>query len=276
MKKTIIAAMVAAVALTGCSDEAKAEVFGSVEKKWDNGTEAISSEDTYLGYKINEDFGNGYYAFGEISMDLGSTATERETFVGLATTDVAISVGKQSSVQGALGDSTIDVFEGLGFDVNNSSKIDDSIVGNLNLGNITLSGSNIPTSSADDAYEVGATASIGPAQVLAAYAEDASNKKNTLFGATLSYSGVDLAGVFETEEVAGTETDTITTVSSMDIGTNTIKAGFQDVENIKETYTLEGVHNFSSKTSTYVNYQNSETDAGVESDTTTVGMRVNF
>jgi hypothetical protein len=277
MKKTIIAMAIIATTLTACSEPVKAEVFGSVEKKWDNGTEAISSEDTYLGYSIYEDLGNGLYAQGEISMDLSSTATERKTFIGLANSIAAISVGKQGSVQGDLGNNTIDIFEGPGFDVNNSADIDNSIIGSVNISGLKILGSNIPTSAENDSYEVGAKLNIGPVALGGVYAETAANVTNKLVGATITYNGVDIGGVFEIEkDAAGTETNTVTTVSTISSGTNDIKAGFQDVENISETYTLEGVHNFSSKTSAYVNYQKSETDVGVKNDTTTVGMRVQF
>ena len=279
MKKTIIAAALAAIVLTGCAEEAAADtsVFGSVEKKWDNGTEAISSEDTYVGFTFGEDLGNGMSAYGELSMDIAATATQRKAYVGLAGPIGSVAVGDQAGVQKQLGDATIDIFEGPGFDVNNSGDIDNSILATAKVGGITLSASNIPTSATDEAYELGASLNLGPINAHTAYAETAANVKNTLIGANISYSGVDLSGVFETEETAaGVETDTFTTVGSMDVGANTLKAGFQDVENTTETYTLEGVHNFSSRTSAYVNYQNAETEAGVESDTTTVGLRVKF
>lgn len=273
----MIAAALAAFVLTGCAEEAKADVFGSVEKKWDNGTEAISSEDTYLGYTFGEDLGNGLSAYGELSMDIAATATQRKAYVGLAGPIGSISVGDQAGVQKNLGDATIDIFEGPGFDVNNSGDIDNSVLATVEVEGITLSASNIPTSATEEAYELGANLNLGPVAVNTAYAETAANVKNTLFGANISYNGVDLSGVFETEETAaGVETDTFTTVGAMNVGPNTLKAGFQDVEKTTETITLEGVHNFSSKTSAYVNYQSSETEAGVESDTTTVGIRVKF
>lgn len=277
MKKTLIAIALAAFVLTGCAEEAAADVFGSVEKKWDNGTEAISSEDTYLGYTFSEDLGTGLSAYGELSIDIATTATQRKAYVGLAGPIGTLSVGDQAGVQKKLGDATIDIFEGPGFDVNNSGDIDNSVLATIEVEGITLSASNIPTSATNEAYELGASLDLGPVAVNTAYAETAANVKNTLFGANISYNGVDLSGVFETEEATtGVETDTFTTVGTMSVGSNTLKAGFQDVEKTTETITLEGVHNFSSKTSAYVNYQNSETEAGVENDTTTVGIRVKF
>ena len=277
MKKTIIAAAVAALTLAGCAQEAAADVFGSVEKKWDNGTEAIDTEDTYVGFTFGEDLGNGLSAYGELSMDIDATVSQRKAYVGLAGPIGSVSVGDQAGVQKKLGDATIDIFEGQGFDVNNSGDIDNSVLGTITVEGITLSASNVPTSADDTAYELGASLNLGPIGTHVAYAETAANVKNTLMGANISYSGVNLSGVFETEETAaGVETDTITTVGSIDVGSNTLKAGFQDVENTNESVVVEGVHNFSSKTSAYVNYKTTETDAGVETDTTTIGLRLKF
>ena len=277
MKKTIIAAAIAAIALTGCAEEAKAEVFGSVEKKWDNGNETISTEDTYLGYKFSEDLGEGLNAYGEISVDINTTVTQRKAYVGLAGPIGSVAIGDQAGVQKKMGDATIDIFEGPSFDVNNAGDIDNSVLATIDMGGITLSGSTIPTSADDEAYELGANVSYGGVNLLAAYAEDASQVENTILGATISIQDVDLAGTFETEEsAAGVEVDTTTLVGAINVGSNTLKAGFQDVEDVSETYIVEGAHNFSGKTSAYVNYQTSETDAGVENDTTTVGLRVKF
>jgi len=277
-KKLITAGLVATtLGLVGCgANDAEAGFFGSVEKTWNNSAEVLDTEDTYLGYTINEDLGNGYSAIGELSVDIDSSVTERKSYAGIANTAGQVALGKQASVQGFVGDTTIDIFEGPSFDVNNASNIDNAATGKVNLGNITVLGSTIP-SAGDDSYELGATLDLGAINLVGAYAETSADVKNTILGATTNYNGVALGGTLETEEsAAGVEVDTATVVAAVSAGSNTLKSGFQDVENTKETYTVEGIHDFSKQTSAYINYQTSETDAGVESDTTTLGFRVKF
>ena len=279
MNKTLLTVglVAATLGLVGCgATDAEAGFFGSVEKTWNNSTEVLDTEDTYVGYTITEDLGNGYSAIGELSVDIDTSVTERKSYIGIASPTGQVALGKQSSVQGIVGDATIDIFEGPGFDVNNASNIDNAITGLINLGGVQLLGSSIP-SAGDDSYELGAKMELGSVSLVGAYAETTANVKNTVLGATTNFNGVNLAGTLETEEsAAGVEVDTATVVAVVSAGSNTFKGGFQDVENTKEIYTVEGVHNFSKQTSTYANYQTSETDAGVEDNTTTIGLRVNF
>lgn len=274
----IAGATAVTLGLVGCgaNDAEAGGLFGSVEKNWNNSAEVIDTEDTYIGYKIDEDFGNGYSAFGELSIDIDSTVSERKAYVGIATQGGQIAVGKQASVQKYVGDNTIDIFEGPSFDVNNSGNIDNAVTGKIDLGSVAILGSSVP-SAGDDSYELGATTDLGLAKVFVAYAETSADVKNTIYGASTDYNGVTLGGALETEEsAAGVEVDTATVVAAVSAGSNTLKGGFKDVENTSETFTVEGVHEFSKTTSVYANYQDSETDAGVESDVTTLGLRINF
>lgn len=288
MKTMSIAAAVAAttLVLAGCSNDAEAaDVFGSVETQFTNtnGVYDIENGDTYVGVDVNEDLGNGMSAFAKLSMDLDSeganAATTRDAYAGLSNGSATIKAGRFTNVQGAIGDMSVDVFEGPGPDTDGAGRINNTIGGSLDLGSFTIVGSTTQDGSAgedkQDSYEIGAMTSINGLNVGAAFAKDQNTDvETTVFAGSTQVSGVTLAGSFETDETAaGVETDTWSTVASVDLGQNTVKVGYTDAEGGSETTTVEGVHNFSSKTSAYANVQ----DADTASDNTyTVGLRVNF
>jgi len=287
MKKTMLAVGVAAVILAGCTNDAEAEtsVFGSVEQAWQstNDVNDIVNGDTFVGVQTSEDLGAGLSAFAKVSLDIDSEgangSTTKDAYVGVTNGKATVQAGRMTNVQGKVGDLIVDIFEGPGTDVANGGRTNNTIGGSLDLGGVTLLGSTTSDGASgedgQDSYEVGATGSFGNVTLAGAYAKDQNTgTETTLYGASTNVSGATIGGTFETDETsAGVETDTYNVVGSVDLGVNTLKIGYNDVENGAETTTIEGVHNYSSKTSTYVNVQDVSTS---DDKTWTVGVRVNF
>lgn len=284
---SIAAAVAASLALTGCinNDAEAAEVYGSAEAQFTNtnGVYDITNGDTYVGVQVNEDLGNGLSAIANLSLDVDSeganSPSTRDAYVGLATNNGSIKAGRMTNIQGSIGDMSVDVFEGPGPDTDSAGRINNTVAGSLDLGGFTVLGSTTQDGSAgedkQDSYEVGATTAVGTLNLAVGFAKDQNTDvETTLFAASTDIGGLTLGGAFETDETsAGVETDTWSTVAAMDVGQNTVKVGYQDAEGGSETTTVEGVHNFSSKTSAYVNVQDADTAAD---NTYTVGLRVNF
>lgn len=283
----MLAVGVAAIILAGCTNEAKAEtsVFGSIEQAWQSvdGVSDVITDDTYVGVKTSEDLGNGINAFAKLSLKVdaegANAAVTKDAYVGLTNGKATVKAGRFTNVQGAVGDLTVDIFEGPGTDVANAGRINNTVGGSLDLGGVTLLGSTTSDGATgedgQDAYEIGATGSFGAVTLAGAFAKDQNTDvETTLYGASTDVAGATIAGTFETDETAaGVETDTYNVVGSVDLGSNTIKAGYNDVENGADTTTFEAVHNYSSKTSAYVNVQDVSTS---DDKTWTAGVRVKF
>jgi predicted porin len=278
MKKTLIALALASAMGTASAD---ATVYGSVEQRLvkENGAWTSASDDNFIGFRANEDLGNGASAYAEISMDMasesGSNATVRDSFVGINFGSVNVQAGRQINFLDAADDATTDIFEGTSLTADGADRADSAVRVMGSVGGVTLGGVAIVDAGGEDtydAYQLMASANVGPATVLGVYNKnETTGDDTTLFGASANVANLYLAGTYE---IAANDDVTMSAVASLAAGNNTVKAGIEDVENGVQTYVVEGVHNFSKNTSAYVNY--SDTDADNSEAVTMVGMRVNF
>jgi len=296
MKKSILATAIAGLVLVGCAEQASAEVtvYGSAEqalKMTDNGTtdsKDIVNGDTYVGFKASEDLGNGITAFTDLSLDMDSeganSPTTRDAKVGLNTQAGTITMGRQKNLTKVIG-GVVDIFEGDSATVNGQSRNNNTLSYTTpNVAGVT--GSAMMTADGTtgddnvDTNEFAIAYANGPIALGASRLDDENNNDQTVtFAGSYNLGNITVAGAYsEVDNNDGTaNVEQTTYVASMNISNNTLKAGFQDEDEANETTTLEAVHNFSSKTSAYVNFQNADPkDGSAETDTTSIGIRVNF
>lgn len=277
MKKTILAAAVLSAAM---SAHAGTTMFGSVEQRVEmsNGVWDINGDDNFVGVKASEDLGNGASAYAVISLDVntdGGASTTRDAYVGIDFGGVAVQAGRQINFIDAADDATTDIFEGTSLTADGADRNDSMVSVTTKAAGVTLGGAVISDNGGEDktdAYQISAGAEVGPASIVGVYAKDKTTDEVTkLAGVSGSVGALSVAGTYE---IAADDAVTMTGVASVDLGTNTLKGGIEDVEDGAQTYVLEAVHNFSKQTSAYVNY--SDSDADDAESVTMVGMRVNF
>jgi len=288
MKKSLIATVVAStILLAGCNGDAQADatVFGSVEQAYQKvgGVSDIVNGDTFVGVKVNDAISPETNAFGVISIDVDSeganATTTKDAYVGLELGGATVSVGRMPNVQKTLSANTVDIFEGSSLTTDGAARNSNTVKGSLAVGGVNLVGAVVSDGSngedVTDSYEVGASVSVGYIDLVGAYAKDKNTDIETrIVGGSTQLGDIAVAGTFETDETAaGVETDTLNAVASIDLGQNTIKGGYQDVDGGADTKIFEAVHNFSSKTSAYINVKDVSTDAD---NTWQTGVRVNF
>jgi len=282
MKKTMIALAVAGVMGIATTANADTKVYGSVEQRIEmtNGVWDINSDDNFVGFEASEDLGNGASAYANISMDVASednsTATVRDSYVGVDFGAVDIRAGRQINFLDAADDATTDIFEGTSLTADGAARNDSAVRVTAEVGGVTVGGVVISDNSGaeekTDTYQVMASAAVGPATVIGVYNKDKNADTDTkLVGASAAIADINVAGTYE---IAANDDVTMTAVAAVSAGNNTFKAGIEDVENGAQTYVLEAVHNFSKSTSAYVNY--SDNDVAGNDSTTMVGLRMNF
>ena len=281
MKKTLIAlAMASAMAATAAN--AEVTVYGSVEQRVEmtDGVWDVNGDDNYVGFEASEDLGNGASAYANISMDVASednsTATVRDGYVGVNFGAVDVRAGRQINFLDAADDSTTDIFEGTSLTADGAGRVDSAVRVTATMSGVTVGGvvisDNAGAEEKTDAYQVMASAAVGPVTVLGVYNKDKNADTDTkLFGASTSVADFAVAGTYE---IAANDDYTATVVASLDLGNNTLKGGYETIENGVDTYVVEVVHNFSKSTSAYVNY--SDNDAADSDPTTMIGLRHNF
>lgn len=277
MKKSLLAvALAATLGLAACGEEAKASevrVYGTMEQamEWTNGAADIKDGDTQLGVKVKEDLGNGSSAFVKIRIDLdtdnsGSQST-KEAYMGLTDGTTTIDVGRNKDLTKRL--AVVDAFQGNSYGATNGDRRDSIVAVTSKVGDFKVGGSMIVDAGGEDVndvYEV--MGGYGPVSVV--------YQKNETTGAdtTMAALKTELAGikVLGTHELL-TDDNTVTTVVGIkDFGANTVRVGYESVEGGDNTARFEVAHNFSKKTSVYLNVQDKEnTDNVVQ-----LGMQVNF
>lgn len=285
--KKIASAVVAAMVMSS-SAVAGVTVYGSIEQTFQsqNSVADVVNGDTYVGFKANEDLGNGFTAVADLGILVdsesatGDAASTRDAYVGIQSATAGVKIGRLINVQGAVGDMSVDVFEtnASGIDTDGAGRVNDTVVGNIELGVISLVGSHTTDGSAgddtQDSYEVGAITDIGVVNGGVAYAKNQNTGTDTwVVGASLPISDLTLGGAWERDETtAGVETESTALTAQYNLGSNVVKVGHKEGDGLNDTLVVEGVHNFSGNTSSFVSV--------VDQDTTEklygVGIRVKF
>jgi hypothetical protein len=263
MNKTILSAAIIAASFGANA----VGVNGSVEyvMSSDNGVLDIKTDDTFVSFTDSESLGEGVSAYTVLSADVdseaGTAVTTRDALVGIKAGGVNVAVGRMANVQKDLSGATVDIFEGNGQALAGAARVNNSIKAELDMGKVTLMGGAVVEGSTGedkaDSYEIGAMTDLGDVRVGGVYTEDlTTNVASKVVAGSTVVGGATVGASFERAVV-----DTVNVVASIDVGANTIKAGYADVEAGADIVTLEGVHNYSNRTSAYVNVQSDSTAA---------------
>ena len=284
MKKSLLAVAIAATfVLAACGQEAKAEatVFGSVEQRIEmsGGTSNIDGDDNYIGVKLKEDLGNGMSAIGIISFDLNteanSTATVKDQYVGLTDGTTTITAGRVKNFIKQNG--VTDIFEGTTFRPAAQKRVDSSVQATTSVSGVKVglgahADDTANTQDGVDTYEAMVGLDLGSVSVTASYEKNQTTLvENKMIGAKASVAG---ATVGATYELDNNDVATTTITAKTVMGSNTLKGGYETIENGTNTYIAELQHNFTKNTSAYINY--SDNDAANSDATTMIGMRMKF
>jgi hypothetical protein len=287
MKKSIIAsaAIVAALGLVACTEEAKAAeatVYGQAEVSIEttNGVSDVVS-DHILGVKAGESFGEGAggafavveFAYNEEGA-AGDELSSRKAYVGLDLGAVEVTAGKQNNLKKSMVNG-VDAFQaGDSFSVEGAARATNTIAATTEMSGVTLAAAAIVDGATDedkmDAYEVGASVDVKGVSLAAVYTKDVTTEvTSTVVSAGVEVAGVSLVGAYEPDNTTG---ETYTGVASVDMGSNTVRGGYSYVDGADNTMIGEFAHNFSKNTSAFVNYTKPENGDA----TTNIGIAMNF
>ena len=298
MKKIQIALMMGIVFMTTTGLQADTTVFGSIEQglavSTDSGTSEIVGKGTYIGAKFNTQFNpatdteaaSGPHVFGTISANVDPSAsnalTTRDAFVGVGVKGVNLSLGRMQNLQDTISVATVGIFgEGTDLLSKNSTRNSNTAKLSFSLGdNINLAASTVVDGSDGkdgmDSWEVGYSHTLFGINLVSAYAKDENTGIRTMLGgATTDVGPVTVGGIYERDKnSAGTSTDSLTGVASMDVASVTLKGGYQTIEGGADSYLAEVEHSFSSAASAYVNGKH--IDDTSDDNIVTVGFRYSF
>jgi predicted porin len=287
MKKSIIAgaAIVAALGLVACTEEAKAAdatIYGQAEVSIEttNGVADVVS-DHILGVKASESFGEGKggafavmeFGYNEEGAN-GDELNSRKAYVGLDLGAVEVTAGKQNNLKKSMVNG-VDAFQGSSsFSVADAARATNTVAAKTEMSGVTLAAAAIVDGATDedkmDAYEVGASVDVNGITLAAVYTKDVTTEADsTVVSAGVDIAGVSLVGAYEPDNAAG---KTYTGVASIDMGANTLRGGYAYVDGADNTMIVEAAHNFTKNTSVFVNYGKPENSDA----TANFGIAMNF
>lgn len=266
---------------------ADVRLFGSVEQQITYSNSEWNTDnawdDSYIGVKVTEDFGNGVSAFGVMSLNIGSDTNNggemrtRDLYLGFSSEALGTAtVGQMLSITATVGDRYVDIFEGPSQDVRLNYRVPQMIsyyspsYAGLSVAASSMVDGNDTHSRFADAYELAAFYNLGSFSTSVVYAVDNTNKSETTVGGSYSFGDATVGATYEKDygwTVAG----------AYNIGNNVLRAGYQNDDDAK-TWTVEAAHNFSKNVSAYVNYQDesAKTSTVASFDAVTVGARMMF
>jgi hypothetical protein len=287
MKKSIIAgaAIVAALGLVACTEEAKAAeatVYGQAEVSIEttNGVSDVVS-DHILGVKASESFGEGAggafavmeFGYNEEGAN-GDELNSRKAYVGLDLGVAEITAGKQNNLKKSMVNGVDAFTAGPSFEVEGAARATNTVAAKTEMSGVTLAAAATIDGATDedkmDAYEVGASVDVKGVSLAAVYTKDQTTEvTSTVVSAGVDIAGVSLVGAFEPDNTNG---KTYTGVASIDMGANTLTGGYQSVTDGDATYIGEVAHNFSKNTKAFATYTKPENGDA----TTNFGIAMNF
>ena len=251
-------------------------IYGQVEQSVNTGSSKNISDDNYLGVSVSESLGeSGNTAFAKIEFgvdDETNTVTNRETYVGIDFNGVTGQIGRMKNLRKTMVNG-VDAFQGNSFSVDGAARTDDVAMVKTTIGGVTVAGSTVLNGTAN-ADEIGETRELGASVEVQGIALSAVASKAGSADTAVTYAaGVDVAGVnLALAHEPDLTNATTTAVASMDIGANTVRAGYGYVDGGDNTAIAEVAHNFSKNTSVFVNHSKTENATGV----TQVGFAVQF
>ena len=287
MKKSIVAgaALVAALGLVACTEEAKAAeatIYGQAEAGIES-TDGVSNvvSDHILGVKASESFGEGKGgAFAVIEFGYneeaaaGDELNSRLGYVGLDLGAVEVAAGKQKNLKKSMVNG-VDAFQGSSsLSVEDAARVTNVVSAKTEMNGVTLAGAAIVDGATDektmDAYEVGAGVDVAGISLAGVYTKDVTTEVDSIVvSAGVEVAGVSVVGAYEPDNTAG---KTYTGVASVDLGNNTLRGGYSYVDGADNTMVAEVAHNFSKNTNVFVNVGKPENGDA----TTNVGIAMNF
>jgi predicted porin len=280
MKKTIIAAAVAAVAAAPAAF-ADVSIYGKAHVALTNVNEAAGSDNaaSRLGFNFSEDLGNGLKASGNIEygVEMGddTASTMRTNSVGISGDFGSVKWGRQynptkrmTTAVDFAADTAIDVSVLLDT-ANNIAELttNNSIeyVGSFN--GVTVRAMTAVDGVGEDDFSIAYSAN----GLMVGYATNSA--ETDVLAATYTMGDVTV-GASQTENAAGTKLTAITGKYKM--GANTIIAQYGD-DDTDDGWGVAVSHAMSKNTSVYVGARDSEAVATADTDTAlALGMVVNF
>lgn len=280
MKKSLLGVAIAATLIAACAPEKDAKagvvVYGSAEQAIaiNDSTTDVQGGDNYIGFDATDDFGNGMKGFAKIEMAYdpeGNGLTNRETFVGVDTGAATVKIGRMKNLEKSMVTGNVDIFEGANsFSTEGSARVSNVVSSSVSVSGISLAVASIQDAGGEDvvdAYEAGVALEAMGVKASAVFTKDnATDETRKVIGASLDVAGVGVGLAHQPDA------DTTTVVGSLDVGSNTVRGGYEMVDGADNTMIAEAVHNFSKTTSAYVNYAKPE-NGDAE---TLVGVRVKF
>jgi len=294
MKITFATAVAVFTLLIGYQASADTTLFGQVDagmQYTDGNTKLVTPlRGTFVGVKYDNDNVTGadlttnspFKLFGTVSADIqpkdDTLLKTRDLFGGVGYGPIDVSFGRMPNLQQNISDSTIDIFaQGTSLRSQNATRNDKT----LKLKTEIFEGFNVVGAVVSenggktvDSWELGNSYSLGRVNLVSAYAKNENTGVRTLIGGgTTNFGNVTVGGIYEQDKTtAGITTDTINLVTSLELGDQTVKGGYKNIEDGADTYMAEVSHNFTDSALAYIN-TNHTTD---EDSTYTVGFRYSF
>jgi len=295
MKK--ISALLAAGALLGATSvNADPKVWGSVEQviqHVDNGSstywDMYETGSNYIGFKADEDLGNGMTAFYLMYFRLGSetnTITQWDNYLGLKGNFGKIRFGRMNSLTKQLGEDFSNQFQ-IGntlLDSENWQRNNNAVqwlsptFNGFNIGyEVAFDGSTGESGADQTEYMVGYK--NGPVELRAAYRDDTAGEDTGIaYGAKVNMTE-DLAvkAAWNNAKENGVDNKGWAVMADYKVGNNNYRIGQQNSISARDLTTAEVEHFFSKTTSIFLTHQISSPESGsADSKTTGLGMRMKF
>jgi hypothetical protein len=186
--------------------------------------------------------------------------------------DITAQVGRQKNLRKSMANG-VDAFYGESFSVAGAGRTDDMVVVKGEFAGVTVAASTQldGTANADEVgetRELAASVEVQGVSLTAVQSKVGDADAVLTVAAGVNVAGVDLAVAHQPDATNVTTTG----VASIDVGSNTVRGGYEMVDGSDNTYIAEVAHNFSKSTSVFVNYSKAENaDAA-----TSVGIAMAF
>lgn len=306
MKQNVILAVCALLISTAAVAQSNVTIYGTVEQTMEFTTKNqggkknanMDSGDSKIGFKATEDLGNGLKAFAVIEFDVqaeGNSAmgNDGQLFVGLNSNSLGtVTAGQFRTFTGLAARQTVRKFEGRNFTAVQDVKTNNTVsyvtpsYSGFKFGVSVIANGQDGTST-DKQYLDGNEYLVGYenggfvaalTHLRARKDAGAAEAKNTFLAASYKFDAYDVNGAYERDDNGLVAKNIWTVGGGWDVNTNnTLRAAYSTKEDTYNAYTLEGLHKFSKRTATYVNWQSQHgKNATPDVNVFGVGLRHHF
>jgi predicted porin len=297
MKKTLIAAAIAAVAAAPVVANADATISGQIKYTLvdtDNGNDFAPSFDNAVTFKVSEDLGNGLTAFGQITLDTDAATSagngisnNKDQKLGLKGSFGTFVAGHMETLTEGAVSSMMD--DGLSSHSENA-QLESSLtaIGRVdalayvsptyNGFHFAVAGTNAADTNRITNKDIAVVYENGPLTVKASRVDVRDNYETSVVGASYSIGDAKISAMWVEKDfdAAGTadQEDKIYRLDYKLPGNNSIILGLKDVDqessNRGDVTSVKLTHSFSKRTAAYVGHRSK--DASGSGDVNYIGM----